>query len=83
MSVLDNNYSTTCSEVDVMKFQVTEITFDFEDDNFELPPSMQSEVIDETLSKIWETDDEDDLIDDITTASGWCIKSIDYEQVLN
>ena len=24
-------------------------------------------------------DDEDDLIEEITTASGWCIKSIDYE----
>ena len=25
------------------------------------------------------TSDEDDLIEEITTASGWCIKSIDYE----
>ena len=23
--------------------------------------------------------DEDDLIEEVTTASGWCIKSIDYE----
>ena len=28
---------------------------------------------------VWEADDEDDLIEEVTTASGWCIKSIDYE----
>ena len=28
---------------------------------------------------VWEADNEDDLIDEITTATGWCIKSIDYD----
>ena len=28
---------------------------------------------------IWEADNEDDLIEEITSASGWCIKSIDYD----
>ena len=28
---------------------------------------------------VWEADDEDDLIEEVTTASGWCIKKIDYE----
>ena len=28
---------------------------------------------------VWEADDEDDLIEEITTSSGWCIKSIDYD----
>ena len=28
---------------------------------------------------VWEADDEDDLIEEITAASGWCIKSIDYD----
>ena len=27
----------------------------------------------------WEADDEDDLIEEVTTATGWCIKNIDYE----
>ncbi len=31
---------------------------------------------------IWEASDEDDLIEEITSASGWCIKSIDYRHVL-
>ena len=28
---------------------------------------------------VWEACDEDDLIEEITTSSGWCIKSIDYD----
>ena len=39
---------------------------------------LQIELEDQTVG-IWEADDEDDLIEEITTASGWCIKSIDYE----
>lgn len=27
--------------------------------------------------------DEDDLVEEITSATGWCIKSIDYRHVLN
>ena len=32
-----------------MQFRVTNINFDFEDDNFELSPIEQQEVIEETL----------------------------------
>jgi|TARA_Y100000033_G_C2713945_1_gene94775 hypothetical protein len=66
-----------------MKFQVTQIEFDFGDawEN-QMPPNLQEEVIDETLSTIWEADDDEDLIDEISTASGWCVKSIDYRHVL-
>ena len=28
---------------------------------------------------VWEADDEDDLIEEITANAGWCINSIDYE----
>ena len=66
-----------------MQFQVTQIEFDFGDawEN-QMPPNLQEEVIDETLSTIWEAVDEDDLIEEITSATGWCIKSIDYRHVL-
>ena len=30
----------------------------------------------------WDADDEDDLIEEITCAAGWCIKSIDYRHIL-
>ena len=61
-----------------MQFRVTKINFDFEDDNFELSPIEQQEVIEETLTTTWEASDPDDLVEEITNATGWCIKSIDY-----
>lgn len=68
-----------------MKYQVTTINFDFTDDteDFELPPTQQEEIISEVKSTIWEACDEDDLIEEITCATGWCIQSIDYVHVLS
>ena len=66
-----------------MQFRVTKINFDFEDDNFELSPIEQQEVIEETLATTWEASDGDDLVEEITTATGWCVNSIDYCYVLN
>ena len=68
-----------------MQFQVTEIEFDFttDDGEYELQPSKQEAIIDETIGQIWEADDEDDLVEEITSATGWCIKSIDYRHILN
>ena len=39
-------------------------------------------VVADTLETIWEAVDEEDLIEEITSATGWCIKSIDYRHVL-
>ena len=66
-----------------MQFRVTKINFDFEDDNFELHPIEQQEVIEETLSTTWEAVDADDLVEEITSVTGWCVNSIDYCYVLN
>ena len=66
-----------------MQFRVTKINFDFEDDNFELSPIDQQEVIEETLATTWEASDGDDLVEEITNATGWCVNSIDYCYVLN
>ena len=66
-----------------MQFRVTSINFDFEDDNFELSPIEQQEVIEETLATTWEASDADDLVEEITSATGWCVNSIDYCYVLN
>jgi len=64
-----------------MKFNVTEIEFDFDDECYGYDPLTFDEEIsirDQALG-VWEADDEEDLIEEVTTASGWCIKSIDYE----
>jgi len=67
-----------------MKFLVTECEFDLNDD-YEMSKDdrfsmneLQIELEGLTVG-VWDADDEDDLIEEITTASGWCIKSIDYE----
>ena len=67
-----------------MKFLVTEVEFDLQDD-YDMSKDdrlefneLQRELEDQAVG-VWEADDEDDLIEEITTASGWCIKSIDYE----
>ena len=68
-----------------MNYTVTQIEFDFDDDYDEGwagDPIPQQEIIDETIGQIWEADDEDDLIEEITCATGWCIKSIDYRIIL-
>ena len=67
-----------------MKFLVTECEFDLNDD-YDMSKDdrlnlneLQIELEDSTVG-VWEADDEEDLIEEITTASGWCIKSIYYE----
>jgi hypothetical protein len=67
-----------------MKFQVTEIEFDFEMEDDEYPSDdYQHALTEETIGQIWDAEDEDDLVEEITCATGWCIKSIDYRHILN
>ena len=64
-----------------MNFNVKDVEFDFDDDYAEeskLTFDEEIELRDLALG-IWDADDEDDLIEEITAASGWCIKSIDYD----
>jgi len=62
-----------------MKFLVTNIAYDF-NDCIDEPLSLeeQFEITNETLG-VWEAEDEDDLLEEITACSGWCIENIDYE----
>ena len=62
-----------------MQFQVTQIDFDFDD---AMTVDDKQEVFDEVVGNIWEAIDEEDLVDEITTATGWCINSIDYRHIL-
>ena len=64
-----------------MKFNVTEVEFDFNDslsEEYQLTFDEEIEIRDLALG-VWEAEDEDDLIEEITSASGWCIENIDYE----
>ena len=68
-----------------MKFQITEIEFDFTNDSgedLELSVQEELEITEETIGQIWDADDGDDLVEEITCATGWCVKSIDYTVVI-
>ena len=66
-----------------MNFNVTDIKFDFEGD-FDDPLTLEEKVqITFDSLGVWEADNEDDLIEKITRASGWCIKSCIYRELTN
>ena len=67
----------------MQKFQVTQIEFDFTDDiDDPLTDEYKQSVVDETVEGVWEVHDEEDLLDEISACTGWCIKSIDYRNTL-
>ena len=64
-----------------MKFYVSNIDFDFNTDlpdYYSVSHDDQQLIINDNLG-VWEADDEDDLIEEITANAGWCIKSLNYE----
>jgi len=64
-----------------MKFLVTDIKFDFNTDMpdyYSVSYDDQQLIINDNLG-VWEADDEDDLVEEITANAGWCIKSLNYE----
>ena len=65
-----------------MQFQVTDIEFDFDDSLYPITEEEQNDVYDEVIGSLWIAEDADDLVEEITCAYGWCIKSIDYRHAL-
>ena len=65
-----------------MRFNVTKIEFDFSTDtydfDYEVSPD-EADIIEEDNLGIWDAYDENDLIEQITEESGWCISSINYQ----
>ena len=64
-----------------MKFYVSEIEFDFNTDMpdyYSVSYDDQQLIINDNLG-VWEADDEDDLVEEITANAGLCIKSLNYE----
>ena len=64
-----------------MQFLVTDIKFDFNSDMpdyYSVSFDDQQLIINDNLG-VWEADDEDDLVEEITANAGWCIKSLNYE----
>ena len=66
-----------------MQYRITEIDIDFSDSLDDITKEEQNEVIDEVMATTWEAVDADDLVEEITAATGWCVNSIDYCYVLH
>ena len=63
-----------------MNFNVKKIEFYFDEGDIDDPITFEEQVqITHDNLGVWEADNEDDLIEEITAAAGWCIKSIDYD----
>ena len=62
-------------------YNVTDIEFDFDDDYCEGSKLTYDEeiAIRDSALGVWEADDEDDMIDEITSVTGWLIKNIYFE----
>ena len=69
---------------------VTEVLFDFDDEDFTLEE--QQAVVDDVLGNVFEVevDDANDdrevadaLVEEVTDYAGWCVCSLDFRHVLN
>ena len=65
-----------------MKYNVTDIEFDFDDGNddesYALTFDEEIALRDSALG-VWEADNEDDMIDEITAATGYLINNIYFD----
>ena len=64
----------------LLTYQILSVDFDFDDS--ELSPFEQDALSSEIIGSLWEASDEEDLIEELTCVTGWCIKSLDYQYVL-
>jgi len=68
---------------------VTEVTFDFDDEDFTLQErqSVVDSVVGNTYEVEVETNDDEEvadaLVEEVTDATGWCVVSLDFTHVLN
>lgn len=66
-----------------MQFQVVDIEFDTSDSVYESTVEDEEELYADYVGTFWEADDDEDLIEEITSAAGYCISSINYRHVLS
>ena len=73
-----------------LTLQVTEVSFDFDDEDFTLEE--QQEVIDSVIGNVFEVEVDDTdtdeeianaLVEEVTDSTGWCVLSLDFVHVLN
>jgi len=74
----------------ILTLQVTEVLFDFDDEDF--TPEQQQEVVDSVLGNVFEVevfnpnnDDEiaDVIVEEVTDFAEWAVVSLNYRHILN
>ncbi len=65
-----------------MLLQLTDIEFDFVDSSGELPYDEQVAVSKSVIGEVFEVDSEDELADAISDETGWCVKSLNYIEIV-
>ena len=69
-----------------MHFLITDIKFDcsLDDSDWTIKDQLETEEMlpHSYIGSTWEADDEDDLIEELSCASGWLISELDYKIVL-
>lgn len=65
-----------------MKFRVTKIEFDFEQE-YDEPSQDYQEMITQDNLGVWVANDEESLVDYISDTTGWCVKSIQYTPLID
>ena len=70
-----------------MKYLITDIKFDCSLDDDDWTPKDQQETEESLPSSYigttWDASDDEDLLEELTCASGWCIKRLDYKYILS
>ena len=70
-----------------MQFLITDIEFDcwLDDADWTKKDQHETEAMlpQSYIGTTWEADDEDDLLEELSCASGWLISHLDYKIVLN
>jgi hypothetical protein len=70
-----------------MRYLITDIAFDcsLDDDDWTLKDQQETEEFlpSSYIGSIWDASDGEDLLEELTTASGWCIKRLDYKHILS
>lgn len=67
-----------------MNFKITEIDFDTElDDEDSFVSELEKANLErQYIGRVFQVESEDEIADAVSDDSGWCVSSIDYEEVL-
>ena len=62
--------------------KVTSIEYDFQcdDETVKVSENFQKVITSQTIGKVYEVEDEDYLADAISDKTGWCVKSVEYDE---